>query len=68
MLLYLQRVLERGPTSVGRNTVFSVRSPLMRKDLPPVQCWRFFVVIGLHNNFCGNKAVDAIARKEVVAS
>lgn len=25
-------------------------------------------MIGLHNNFCGNKAVDAIARKEVVTS
>lgn len=39
-----------------------------RKDLPSVQCWGFFVVNGLHDNFCGNKAIDAIARKEVVAS
>ena len=39
-----------------------------RKDLPSVQCWGFFVANGLRNNFFGNEAIDATARKEVIAS
>lgn len=41
---------------------------LREKTYPQSSAGGFFVANGLRNNFFGNEAIDATARKEVIAS